>query len=232
MHTHPSKIHILCIETANAITSISITENEACLHTKEVLESNKAADVLHVLIEQLLSETKLTFKDLHAIAISAGPGSYTGLRIAAAAAKGYCFVLNIPLIAIPTLKAMTHGVQTRYNQTDFDVFVPMIDARRMEVFTSFFSKELESIKIFSSLIIDENAAELFDATRKYLLFGNGSNKTKQLLNVHTIVVLEDFVPSSKDLCSLAFSAFLNNKFEDLAYFEPNYTKPFFTTANK
>lgn len=232
MQKNSSKIHILCIETANAITSVSITENEICLQTKDVLESNKAADVLHVLIAQLLEETKLTFNEINAIAISAGPGSYTGLRIAAAAAKGYCFALNIPLIAIPTLKAMTQGVQTRYNQTDYDVFVPMIDARRMEVFTSFFSKEFEVIKTFSSLIIDENSLELFDIQKKYLLFGNGAQKTKQYLDVHTIVVLDGFVPSSKDLCLLAFTAFLKNEFEDIAYFEPNYTKPFFTTAKK
>ena len=232
MQTQPSKIHILCIETANAITSVSITENDICLQTKDVLESNKAADVLHVLIEQLLAETKLTFKDIHAIAISSGPGSYTGLRIATAAAKGYCFALNIPLIAIPTLKAMTQGIQTRYNKTDFDVFVPMVDARRMEVFTAFLSKELATIKTFSSLIIDENTIELFEAEKKYLLFGNGAQKSKQHLDKNTIVVIENFVPSSKDLCLLAFSAFLKNEFEDIAYFEPNYTKPFFTTANK
>lgn len=227
-----TQTYILCIETANAITSVSISANGNCLHTKDVLEANKAADVLHVLIEQLLSEIKLTFKDLDAIAISAGPGSYTGLRIAAAAAKGYCFALNIPLIAIPTLQAMVHGVQTRYLKTNFDEFVPMIDARRMEVFTSFFTKDLQTVKEFTSLIIDEDFIKLFDSTKKYLFFGNGSIKAKNNINNNNIIVFEHYIPSSKDLCSLALSRFVSNNFEDIAYFEPNYTKPFYTNAGK
>jgi tRNA threonylcarbamoyladenosine biosynthesis protein TsaB len=222
--------YILCIETANAITSVSIAVNGECIHTKEVLETNKAADVLHVLIEALLSETNLSFNKLNAIAISAGPGSYTGLRIAAAAAKGFCYALNIPLIAINTLQAMVHGIQSRYNYTDFDEFVPMIDARRMEVYTSFFSKDLSVQQNYSSIIIDNDFPNLFADNKKYLLFGNGAFKTKSYLFVPTIIVMEDFIPSSKDLCLLAFSSYTQNKFETLAYFEPSYTKAFYTTA--
>jgi tRNA threonylcarbamoyladenosine biosynthesis protein TsaB len=222
--------YILCIETANAITSVSIAVNGECIHTKEVLETNKAADVLHVLIQELLSETNLSFNELDAIAISAGPGSYTGLRIAAAAAKGFCYALNIPLIAINTLQAMVHGIQTRYNYTDFDEFVPMIDARRMEVYTSFFSKDLSIKQNYSSIIIDNDFPNLFADNKKYLLFGNGAFKTKPYLFVPTIIVMEDFMPSSKDLCLLAFSSYTQNKFETLAYFEPSYTKAFYTTA--
>lgn len=231
-NTSVAQTYILCIETANAITSVSISVNGKDIHTKDVLEANKAADVLPLLIEQLLIESKLKFSDLHAVAISAGPGSYTGLRIAAAAAKGYCFALNIPLIAIPTLQAMVYGVQTRYLKNDFDEFVPMIDARRMEVFTSFYSKDLQTVKKITNLIIDKDFINLFDLDKKYLLFGNGANKTQDFIANYNILLFDNFIPSSKDLCLLAFTSFANNQFENIAYFEPNYTKPFYTNAGK
>jgi tRNA threonylcarbamoyladenosine biosynthesis protein TsaB len=224
-------VYILCIETANAVTSVSIAENENCLQTKDILEPNRAADVLHVLIEQLLAETNLSFADLDAVAVSGGPGSYTGLRIAAAAAKGYCFALDIPLIAVSTLMAMAHGIQTRYQQTNFDVFVPMIDARRLEVFTAFYSKDLAVLNSFPSLIIDEQILNLFHSGKKYLLFGNGAQKANAILKTENITINSDFVPSSKDLCLPAFSTFNIKNFEELAYFEPNYTKAFYTTAS-
>jgi len=223
-------IYILCIETANAVTSVAISKNGNCLHSLDILEPNKAADTLHTLIKQLLEESKLTFTNIHAVAISAGPGSYTGLRIAAAAAKGFCYALDIPLIAISTLQAMVHGVQTRYHQTNFDEYVPMIDARRMEVFTSFFSKDLTTTFALPSLIIDENAEKLFHPEKKYLLFGNGANKTVNTIIVNTIVVMNDFQHCSKDLCLLALTAYNKKETVSLAYFEPNYTKAFYTTA--
>lgn len=223
-------VYILCIETANAVTSVAISQNGNCLHSLDILEPNKAADTLHTIIKQLLEDSKLTFTDIHAVAISAGPGSYTGLRIAAAAAKGYCYALDIPLIAIPTLQAMVHGVQTRYHQTNFDEYVPMIDARRMEVFTSFFSKDLTTTFAVPSLIIDENAEKLFHPEKKYLLFGNGAHKTVNTIIVDTIIRFDNYQHSSKDLCLLAFTAYKEKNIVSLAYFEPNYTKAFYTTV--
>jgi tRNA threonylcarbamoyladenosine biosynthesis protein TsaB len=223
-------VYILCIETANAVTSVAISKNDLCLHTKEIFEPNKAADTLHLLIEDLLKETKLTFQQLQAVAVSAGPGSYTGLRIAAAAAKGYCYALGIPLIAVSTLEAMVNGIQTRYKLNHFDQYVPMIDARRMEVFTSFFNKSGEKIMAFSNLIIDENFEKLFYGDKKYILFGNGAFKTAGKVNPENIVIYDEFVPNSEDLCQLSFSRFTKGQFEDIAYFEPNYTKPVYTTV--
>lgn len=225
-------VYILCIETANAITSVAISKNGNCLAVKEIIESNKAADKLHLLTEDLLKEANLSFSQLHAIAISAGPGSYTGLRIAAAAAKGYCFALNIPLIAISTFEAMVIGIQERYHQLNFDEYMPMIDARRMEVFTSSFNKNGEIIKAFSSLIIDDNFENLLDKKKKYILFGNGAFKAMPTINVGTIIVYNNFIPSSEDLCLKAFSSFSKKTFEDIAYFEPKYTKTFYTTQSK
>ncbi len=221
--------YILCIETANAVTSAAISKNGECLVVKEVLESNKAADKLHVLIADLLAAAGLSFADLNAVAISAGPGSYTGLRIAAAAAKGYCFSLDIPLISISTLEAMVEGIQTRYNQLGFDEFVPMIDARRMEVFTSFYTKEKELLKAFTSLILDDTFENLLDKNRKYLLFGNGAEKATDILKNDKVTLVSGFIPSAQDLCSMAYASFKNEKFEDVAYFEPHYLKAFFST---
>lgn len=221
--------YILCIETANAVTSAAISKNGECLVVKEVLESNKAADKLHVLIADLLAAAGLSFADLNAVAISAGPGSYTGLRIAAAAAKGYCFSLDIPLISISTLEAMVEGIQTRYNQLGFDEYVPMIDARRMEVFTSFYTKEKELLKAFTSLILDDTFEDLLDKNRKYLLFGNGAEKATDILKNDKVTLVSGFIPSAQDLCSMAYASFKNEKFEDVAYFEPHYLKAFFST---
>ena len=221
--------YILCIETANAVTSAAISKNGECLVVKEVLESNKAADKLHVLIADLLAAAGLSFADLNAVAISAGPGSYTGLRIAAAAAKGYCFSLDIPLISISTLEAMVEGIQTRYNQLGFDEYVPMIDARRMEVFTSFYTKEKELLKAFTSLILDDTFENLLDKNRKYMLFGNGAEKATDILKNDKATLFSGFIPSAQDLCSMAYARFLDKIFEDVAYFEPHYLKAFFST---
>lgn len=221
--------NILCIETANAVTSVAISKNGECLAVKEVLESNKAADKLHLLVADLLAAAGLSFSDLNAVAISSGPGSYTGLRIAAAAAKGYCFSLGIPLISISTLEAMVEGIQTRYNQSGFDEYVPMIDARRMEVFTSFYSQDKEVTHAFSSLILDDTFENLLDDNKKYLLFGNGAEKAKDILKNDKATLVSGFTPSAQDLCYMAYAGFQNEKFEDVAYFEPHYLKAFFST---
>lgn len=221
--------YILCIETANAVTSVAISKNGQCFAIREVLEPNKAADKLHLLISELLTAAGLSFSDLNAVAISAGPGSYTGLRIAAAAAKGYCFSLDIPLISISTLEAMVYGVQTRYNRNDFDEYVPMIDARRMEVFTSFYNNKNEVTKTFPSLILDAIVENLFKSGKKYILFGNGAQKAKSLLTKDNVEFHDDFIPSAQDFCLLSFLSFNNKKFEEVTYFEPNYAKVFYST---
>lgn len=219
-------VNILCIETANTVSSVAISKDGVLIAFNEVLEQNKAADKLHILVSELLDAHQLQFSDLSAIAISSGPGSYTGLRIATAAAKGYAYALNIPLIAIPTFQSMVYGVQHRYHQRNFDVYVPMIDARRMEAFTSFYNREGEMIKQYISIILDDNFNTMFDPQQKYLLFGNGSHKTKPLIQSDSIVVFDEFLPSAADQCLQAFVRYKNKNFEDIAYFEPYYSKEF------
>ncbi|MDB5227258.1 MAG: peptidase glycoprotease [Bacteroidota bacterium] len=225
-------VYILCIEVANSVTSVAISENGKCIYTKEIAEENKAADKLHLLINDLLTSSNLLFSQLHAVAISSGPGSYTGLRIATSAAKGFCFALDIPMIAISTFEAMVYGVQERYRLADIDQYVPMIDARRMEVFTSFYKKDLSVTQSFTSLILDEKASLLFDANQDYLLFGNGAKKAKMVLSGNKINFFDDYVPAAHDLCLLAYKAFNNNNFVDIAYFEPQYLKAFYSTEVK
>lgn len=222
-------VYILCIETANAVTSVAISKDGNCLSVKDIPEANKAADQLHRLVEALLKETSLAFSNLSAIAVSAGPGSYTGLRIAASAAKGYCLALGIPLIAVSTLQAMVQGIRTRYHQSNYDEFVPMIDARRMEVFTSFYDNDLNCTRYFPSLIIQEDFATLFNSKKRYILFGNGAKKSGNFFDPSNVDLFEDFLPSAEDLCLLGYMGYMENKISDLAYFEPSYYKAFYST---
>ncbi len=218
--------HILCIETANAVTSVALAQNGIPLSSKHILEPNKAADYLPLLIQELLKDTSLEFKDLNAIAISAGPGSYTGLRIAAAAAKGYCYTLKIPLIAISTLEAMVIGAIHRYQLTHYDYYFPMIDARRMEVFTGIYNNQNKIVKPFISLIIDSEFEQLLDKDKKYCFFGNGASKLKSI-NIPEQAINTHFTPNAEDLCALAQDHYLHQHFVDIAYFEPNYHKEFY-----
>lgn len=223
---------ILCIETSQHITSVAISHSGNCTALKEIHQPNQAGEQLHVLINQLLESSGLKFDDLNAIAISGGPGSYTGLRIAAATAKGYCYALGIPLIAIPTLTAMTAGIVNRYHQTATEVLVPMIDARRMEVFTAFYDRQCNQLQSFSSFIINEDTGTIFDANSTYLLFGSGASKAFNFLKLDHVHLMEEFIHSASDLCGLAQSKFDKHQFEDIAYYEPDYAKPFYTTAIK
>lgn len=232
MHTNEHPIYILCIETANAVTSVAIAKNDVCFALREINTSNKAADTLHKLIEELLLSCALTFNDIHAIALSSGPGSYTGLRIAAAAAKGYAFALQIPIISISTFQAMLYGIQHRYHQLAYDVYVPMIDARRMEVFTSFFNADGQLVQAYSSLIIDDEFNTLLDNTKKYIFFGNGAFKVPLANIIPTNVVYTEYTPSAADVCALAYKHYTTQQFVDIAYFEPNYTKAVYTTVSK
>jgi tRNA threonylcarbamoyladenosine biosynthesis protein TsaB len=224
--------YILCIETASTVTSVAIAANGKCIGIKEVLEANQSADKIHILIEALLSDLSLTFTQLHAVAISAGPGSYTGLRIAASAAKGYCFSLDIPLIAVPTFETMVQGAQERYNLIGYDAYVPMIDARRMEVFTSFYNANRELTKPLVSIVLEESNREWLEQDKKYVLFGNGAHKAKNFWSGAHITIFEEFIPSAADLCILAAQRFEKNNFEEIAWFEPGYAKEFHSTKIK
>ncbi len=194
---------------------------------KEIAEEGYShAERLHVFIEEIMQEAGISFKDLTAIAVSQGPGSYTGLRIGVSAAKGLCYALDIPLIAIDTLQVLA----MQANITN-GLIIPMIDARRMEVYSAIFSPSFSKVREVQAEIITENSFEDLQETLYFV--GDCTEKCKTVLTNDNYIFLDDIkYPSAKDMSELSFEKFKNNDFVDLAYFEPYYLKDFMTTVSR
>jgi tRNA threonylcarbamoyladenosine biosynthesis protein TsaB len=176
-----------------------------------------------------LQQVGLTLNQLHGISISSGPGSYTGLRIGFASAKGLAYALNIPLIKVDTLQSLSRNVIESVNKDAY--YCPLIDARRMEVYYAVHDIELIEIQKPANLILTESTISIFDLDKDIYFFGDGLGKSKNILGqLKRANFLENIVPSSKYLVSLAFDKFTNNEFEDLAYTEPFYLKDFYFTT--
>jgi tRNA threonylcarbamoyladenosine biosynthesis protein TsaB len=216
---------LLHIETSTTMCSVALSENETLIATKEINEGYTHAENLHVFIQELLTETKLPASELHAIAVSKGPGSYTGLRIGVSAAKGLAFALEIPLISIDTLQLM--AAQARLRNDNDGYYCPMLDARRMEVYTAVYDSELKRVKDIQALIVDEHSIHHYSQYPKISFFGDGMTKCKGILSplIHASFI-EGIVPSAKNMLVLAYSKYQNKEFEDVAYFEPFYLKDF------
>ncbi|MEJ6792355.1 MAG: tRNA (adenosine(37)-N6)-threonylcarbamoyltransferase complex dimerization subunit type 1 TsaB [Lacinutrix sp.] len=213
---------ILNIETSTTNCSVSLSKNGETLHLKEDYSSNYShAERLHVFIDDTLSNAKIDRSQLNAIAVSKGPGSYTGLRIGVSAAKGLCYALDIPLISISTLEALAHQVKV-----DNGVVVPMLDARRMEVYSAIFSSEFEQIRTIEAQILDETSFEEYLSRGKVYFVGNGVEKTKGLLTHVNAVFIEGKLPSANQMSKLAYLKYKKSDTEDVAYFEPYYLKDF------
>ncbi len=217
--------YILNIETATKNCSVAVAKDGKTILCKEIAEIGYShAEKLHVFIEEILQETNLTHKDLSAIAVSKGPGSYTGLRIGVSAAKGLCFALDIPLISVDTLQVLASQAKTE------GIIIPMIDARRMEVYSAIFNSKLEKTRAVRAEILDENSFSEINETVFFV--GDCSEKAKTVLKKDNFVFLEEFVfPSANDMSPLSFDKFINNNFEDVAYFEPFYLKDFMITTS-
>ena len=235
---------ILAIETATSVCSVALARDGSFLSIRETTSPNAHSSILTILIEELFREAALRYCDLDAIAVSMGPGSYTGLRIGAAAAKGLCYGLDKPLIAIPTLQAMAEGIRvnvqdSRFNANDpkstienrqskiSNLFCPMIDARRMEVYCAVYNEILKEVLSTDARIIDEHSFQELLANHTLIIAGDGAGKCKSLLAPHRhTLFIDDFQASAKYMFSLAEERFKANQFEDLAYFEPYYLKDF------
>jgi len=218
---------ILQIETATTVCSVALAEDGNVLAYKEVEQRNIHAEAITVFIEDLFKTTSKQYKDLDAVAVSCGPGSYTGLRIGISAAKGLCFALDKPLIAIETLEAMTDGMITQYIDDDNVLFCPMIDARRMEVFTAVFDCNGNRVKDTSAEIIDGNSFSDLLKDNKMIFFGDGAEKCSEVLGSNTNAqIIPAFQNSARYLTKKAAEKFIANEFEDVAYFEPYYLKDF------
>ena len=223
-------IVILNIETATKNCSVSLSKDGVLLSVKEVSSDQFShAEQLHVFFEQILSDQGLGFKDLSAIGVSKGPGSYTGLRIGVSSAKGLCYSLGIPLIAVDTLSVLARGIQA-----DEGFIVPMVDARRMEVYTAQFDHLYHCLSDASALVIEESSfSSLLDMKLPIHLMGDGALKCRNVLNNELFVYHEDVIyPSAKDMVLLTYDKFLQKNFVDIAYFEPFYLKDFLLIPSK
>ena len=219
--------YILNIETATKNCSVALAKDGKTILCKEIAEEGYShAERLHVFIEAIIEEAGIALQDLSAIAVSQGPGSYTGLRIGVSAAKGLCYALDIPLIAVDTLQALAAQVTISSG-----LIIPMIDARRMEVYSAIFSPSLEKKREVLAQIIDENSFE--DRQETLYFIGDCADKCKTVLTKENHVFLEEIVyPSAKEMSALSFEKFKISDTVDVAYFEPYYLKDFMITAPK
>ena len=224
--------YILHLETAMAICSVAIAENGKIIAVKETNIANSHSSLITSLVEEALKDAGLGIKDMNAICVSMGPGSYTGLRIGVSTAKGFCYALDIPLIAVNSLLSMASHYASEYTKElkNDTLLCPMIDARRMEVYTALFDEQIQFVKETSADIIDENSFKDFLSQKKIIFFGDGAAKCRDYLSLNKNAIFDDtFSPSSKGMVSVAWQKFQNNQFEDVAYFEPYYLKDFIAT---
>jgi len=219
---------ILNIETSTTNCSVSLSKEGETLVLKEDNNANYShAESLHVFIDDVIKEAKLTLNDLDAIAVSKGPGSYTGLRIGVSAAKGLCFALNIPLISVSTLNALAHQVIISNG-----IIIPMLDARRLEVYSAIYDSSYNEIREIEAQILDDNSFSEYLEEGTVYFIGNGVEKTKNLIAHPNAVFVEGKLPSANEMSSLAYHKYKKSDIEDVAYFEPFYLKDFIALKSK
>ena len=218
---------ILNIETATKVCSIAIGKDGKTIDFIDILEDEYShSEKLNLSIVELFERNNLTFDNLDAIAISSGPGSYTGLRIGTSSAKGFCYGKDLPLISVNTLEELCH-----LTPIESGIKIPLIDARRMEVFGAVFSANNERVQEDFNLVIDETT--FYEIEGEKYLFGNGANKLKEVLaNNASIHFIDNIHCSAKGMVSVSEKKYNNKNFEDVAYFEPNYGKEFYSVPSK
>lgn len=219
--------YILNIETATKNCSVALAKEGKTILCKEIAEDGYShAERLHVFIDEIISEAGIQMKDLVAVAVSQGPGSYTGLRIGVSASKGLCYALGIPLIAVDTMQSLASKVKT-----DDGLIVPMIDARRMEVYSAVFSADLDKKREVLAEVITENSFE--ELNEKIYFVGDCNEKCKTVLTKDNFVFLDEFkYPSANEMSTLSFDKYKKNDTVDVAYFEPHYLKDFLIATPK
>jgi tRNA threonylcarbamoyladenosine biosynthesis protein TsaB len=215
---------ILLIETSTPICSVSLSRGTELLAFRESHEGLSHATLTAVFIDEVMKEANVKLEDLDAVAISKGPGSYTGLRIGMSIAKGLCYALNKPLIAISSLQALAQTASKFYDKNH--LFIPMIDARRMEVYSAVYDAKGKCLRDVQADIIDENSYAEF-AKQPIVLLGDGAKKCEDVFKTNSQIRIDETLKfSSKNMISLAQTAFDNKVFENVAYFEPFYLKDF------
>ncbi len=220
--------YILNIETATTNCSVSLSKDGEILVLKEDNSAGYShAETLHVYINDVFKDAKLNRKDVDAIAVSKGPGSYTGLRIGVSSAKGLSYALNIPLISVDTLESLAYQVKI-----DTGLIVPMLDARRMEVYSAIYTADYQLHRqIKAEVLTEESFGELLDTNKIYFV-GNGVEKTKTLINHPNAIFVEGKLPSANEMALLSDIKYKKSDIEDVAYFEPYYLKDFVVMKKK
>jgi tRNA threonylcarbamoyladenosine biosynthesis protein TsaB len=227
---------IICLETATNLCSVALCDSAGVIALKESNESKSHASLLTVFIEEILKENGIRARDLEAIAVSKGPGSYTGLRIGVSVAKGIAYGASIPLIGIETTLSMFWGITSSKN---FDakseansLFCPMLDARRMEVYYAIYDSAGNKIKNISAEIITEDTFVNVPESQKIIFFGDGAIKCKDVIKLKNAHFAVDFIISASHMYKPVLQSLNDCNFEDVAYFEPLYLKDFLTSKPK
>lgn len=218
---------ILNIETSTNICSVAVSQDGSCIFNKEDHEGPNHAVILGVFVQEALSFIDSHAIPLDAVAVSCGPGSYTGLRIGLSMAKGICYGRDVKLIAIPTLELMCVPLLLGEKINEENALLcPMIDARRMEVYSQFFDRALNEVRSISADIVENNTYDDILAQQPVYFFGNGAEKCHEVLTHHNAHIIEGIVPLAKNMYPLAEKRMANEQFEDVAYFVPFYLKDF------
>ncbi len=229
---------ILNIETSTSVCSVALARDSKLLSVKEIDGENSHSSVITLFIDEVIKKAGVELSSLDAIAVSKGPGSYTGLRIGVSTAKGLCYAIDKPLIAVSTLQSMAYRMSKRYisknpkNNPEV-LFCPMIDARRMEVYAALYDVNNCIIRNISADIINKDSYSNFLEKRKVYFFGNGASKCKALLSHNkNAVFIDNMNASAVNMIDLAEKKYQEKDFEDLAYFEPFYLKDFLANKSK
>ena len=221
---------ILNLETSTTNCSVSLAKDGEIVILKELDSANYShAEKLHVFIEEVMRDADREMQELDAIAVSKGPGSYTGLRIGVSAAKGLCYALDKPLISVSTLQSM--AAQLVFEDENA-VSIPVLDARRMEVYSAVFDGQMHQIRETRAEVIDEHSFQDYRDSKSVHFLGSGAQKIRDVLNQENIVYHCEVVPSAKEMSKLSFHKFVNHDFVDVAYFEPYYLKDFVLQTKK
>ena len=220
---------ILNIETATKNCSVSLSEDKEILQLKEVNDGSYShGEMLHVYIDEVIKKANKKLTDLDALAVSKGPGSYTGLRIGVSAAKGLCYSLDIPLISVSTLASLASTLKVEKDA----LIIPLLDARRMEVYSSVYDSNYHQIREIKAEIITENSFATYLKKWKVYFLGDGADKCKETIIHKNAIFLDDYFPSAKEMGRFSSQKFKNRDFEDVAYFEPFYLKDFIAIKSK
>ena len=222
---------ILNIETATKICSVALGKDGELISFREQGGQYSHAELITTFIQEVIAEAKIELKDLDAIAISKGPGSYTGLRIGVSTTKGLCYSMDKPMISVSTLQAMALDVAKK-NKDKNTLFCPMIDAKRMEVYTALFDSENNEVREIKADIIDENSFSGSLIKNKIYFFGDGADKCKETITHPNAVFIKEGLPSAKNMIKISNEKLKQKLFEDVAYFEPFYLKDFIAGVSK